>query len=272
MRISSPRRSGAATSRTQPSSASAISAVWPSRSWIPSIAEALGQRRRRRVDLDFDESIVGADVDGQLTKVVAALTDAVDGQGVEHLVGQDDAIERRRQRGHEASAETGIGQTLPQLGDPALIDLDGVVADLRRQRREHRHGQRTLAGTVLHDAERFRSTEGHPGVVDRTREQLAEDRMELGRRDEVAAAARACLGGAVIATIGVVERQLHEASERHRPRGADLRSHALGKPGVVGEVGQIGRGLATELGSEAGHGRILSTAPQRQRQARSDQV
>src|SRR4029079_12754317 len=71
--------------------------------------------------------------------------------------------------------------------------------------------------------------------------------------------------------LGVVKRELHEPRERHRAGRPDLLADPCGEPGVVGEVGQTRGGVTLELGSEAGHGRMLSTGTQGERETRSDE-
>ena len=77
--------------------------------------------------------------------------------------------------------------------------------------------------------------------------------MELGRGDEVALASGPGSGSAVVATVGRVQGELHEASERHRAGPPDLVADAIEELGVLADVAQVGRGFAAQPGSEIVH-------------------
>ena len=67
--------------------------------------QPLAERRRGRLDLDLDEAAVRSKIDGELAQDQAASADTMDGQCVEHLIGEDDAIDRGREsRGSDPQA------------------------------------------------------------------------------------------------------------------------------------------------------------------------
>ena len=49
-----------------------------------------------------------------------------------------------------------------------------------------------------------------------------------------------------------------------------LAADALGEAGMLGGIGSVGRCVAAQIGSEAGHDRMLSAGPEREREARPD--
>ena len=86
----------------------------------------------------------------------------MDGQCVEHLIGEDDAIDRGRESRQEAIRKPRRGESLAKHADPPLVDVDAVVADIGREATEQRDGERPFPGAVLYDDERIGSPEGRP--------------------------------------------------------------------------------------------------------------
>ena len=193
--------------------------------------EAREERRRRRVDLDVDEhAVVPADRD--LAQRITALHDAVGRQGVEDLVGQDEADDPlfgRRSGPDEGARVSGGLEPRGDRVEPPRLDLDRVVAQdageiraLPSQTCEDREPERPGPGTVFAEHERVRLAEPIPGVGDRSGEGSPEDRVRLRCRQEIAFPARASRVASVVAAAGVVESEVHESGEGDRAVAPDL--------------------------------------------------
>ena len=168
---------------------------------MPSVGEPRRQRRRRRVGLDVDEARRRRRADDDLAQdAAAAPTTRWVGQRVEDLVGEDDAVDRRRSPAPVAVEDVGASPAASSRAAIASsrrrLDLDRLVADRGREVRslapqavEDRQRQRAGPRAVLAEDERVRATEALPGVRDGPGERRAEDRMGLGRGQEVAVAA-----------------------------------------------------------------------------------
>ena len=131
-------------------------------------------------------------------------------QRIEDLVGDDDPDDRRAVVGVEAVGETLRRESIAELVESRRLDLDRPVADNRgevgrvgRQARENPGCQGPAAGAVLPDREAVRPSERSPRVVDVTRDRPTEDRVGLGRSQEVAAASGSGGRGPVVAVDGV---------------------------------------------------------------------
>ena len=154
--------------------------------------EARGEVVARRRDLGLDERAVPTEVDREFAQLIAASTDAVDGQRVEHLVREHDAGDRLVRGRFERVGESVGGESCAQAIDPPLVDLDRLVAHDRAERRraeraEQRRREGTITGSVFLEGERRWPSEPLPDLKHGSREHLAEDRMELGGGQEVAA-------------------------------------------------------------------------------------
>jgi hypothetical protein len=119
------------------------------------------------------------------------------------------------------------GLPIAQLG--ARLQDEVFAVELFRQHL----GKRAAAGAELQDA-----VEG--GQL--ARERAAEQRAELGRGDEVAAAAELLRTARVIADAGLVQRELHVARKRNPaacggdlPSNAGARFHALESKALMSE-------------------------------------
>ena len=77
--------------------------------------------------------------------------------------------------------------------------------------------------------------------------------MELRRRDEVAFPAGSGVGAAVVAAVGVVERELHEPGEGYRAGPPDLVADPVQERAVLADVAQVGRWFPPQLGSDIVH-------------------
>ena len=83
-----------------------------------------------------------------------------------------------------------------------------------------------VPGAVFAKDERGGPAQPSPRIGDEPGERTAEDRMGLGRGEEVAFAAWSGYGTAVVAAVGVVQGEGHEPRERHRTVSLDLGPHA----------------------------------------------
>ena len=109
------------------------------------------------------------------------------------------------------------------------------------------------------------SVQSVPDLAQPGRQRGPEDRVQLRRRQEVAAAAGPRVGGAVVAAVGVVQGEVHEPREGHRAGGADL----VADPGD--EAASSPTSARSVGGSRRRPARIVAHAPQRQAQPRPDQ-
>ena len=200
------------------------------------------------------------EIDRQLAQRAVHPPNAMDRERVEDLVGEDDAIERSIGRAAvQPIREAGRLESIAQRPHPPLVDLDRAVADGARERGvthgvEQGRRQRALARAVLDDDERVRTLQALPGLHDGPGEHLAEDRMKLRGGQEVAAATGPGIARPVVAAVGVVQRELHEPRERHRPAAPDLVADPLHERGILADVREVGRPVAPELGSQVRHG------------------
>ena len=112
----------------------------------------------------------------------------------------------------------------------------------------------------LDERELAGAAEPLPALEDLPRPQVAEDRVNLGRGLEVAGGSPGEVGTAVVAVLGMAERERHEARERDRPFGLDRAledaregRRALGEREVVAD----GRGCP---GFRVRHGCIVARA------------
>ena len=181
------------------------------------------ERRRRRRPAGIGEAAVD-DRHVDLVQAPGGPDDAMRRQRVEHLVPEHEPLDRGLVVRFDDVAEA-----RPQLLEATRLDLHRPVAEGlgevglgRPDAVDERRRQRPGAGAVLADRERRRASQRGPHVDREPGDRLAEDRMGLGRREEVAVASRPRGGAAVVAALGVVERELHEPGERHRARRGDL--------------------------------------------------
>ena len=162
-------------------------------------------------------------------------------------------------------------------GVPAWLDLDRVVAQAgsrgpgrsARQAIEDRDRERAGPGAVLAEDERLRPTEPVPGVRDRPGEGGPEDRVGLGRGQEVAVPTRAGGLGTVVAALGVVQREVHEPREGDRPVARDLLVDPCHEVLVLPDRVEVGDGVAADArGHLHGARRGASRRPRAGRPAR----
>ena len=167
---------------------------------------------------------VSATVDEDLAEAIGRAHDSVRRQRVEDLVGDDET----RDRGAVVVLE-GRAEALSDLVEPARVDFDRPVAEALGQLRrlapdtlDERLRKGAGSRAVLADREAARPVERRPDVDREPGQRPSEDRMGLGRSQEVAVAARPSGGAPVVAALGVVERQLHEPDEGHGPGAPNL--------------------------------------------------
>ncbi len=96
------------------------------------VRQTAGQLRGRRLGRELGESI--APDDEQLQQLAAADDDAVDRQGVEELVGKDDAgdghgPDRWRAGSRQEPTKAGLFKAVSQVGQPVRVRLDRFVSD-----------------------------------------------------------------------------------------------------------------------------------------------
>ena len=228
-----------------------------------------GERRRRRVRLDVRERSA-ARPDQDLAQDAAAHHDPMGREGVEDLVREDEADDRRvavARWGIERVAVTGRLEPGANRLDPARLDLDRLIADdggklrsFAREAIEDRRGERPGPRPVLAEDERVRPAEPVPRVGDGPCERGAEDRMRLGRGQEVAVAAGS--GGlvAVVAAIRVVQGEVHEPREGDRPVPRDLLVDPRDEGLVLADRVEVGRGVAAEARGHL-HGAVRGGPP-----------
>ena len=113
---------------------------------------------------------------------------------------------------------------------------------------EDRERERPGPGAVFAKDERLRPTEPVPRIRDGPGEGGPEDRVGLGRGQEVAVPTRAGGLGTVVAAIGVVEREVHEPREGDRPVPLDLVVDPCDEVLVLPDRIQVGDGVAAKAG------------------------
>ena len=182
----------------------------------------------------------------------------MDGQRIEHFVAENDALDRLgsdlvalRAIDQHAST-TGFLESRDDRVDPARLHLDRLVpkdpGEVRAgglQAVEDGGSQGPRASAVLTQDERIGTTEPLPDFIHTTRQGRAEDRVSLGRGQEVAVASRPRGVAPVVASLGVVQGEVHEASERDRAAGADLGMDPGDKACILADRVEVRRRLAT---------------------------
>ncbi len=141
---------------------------------------------------------------------------------------------------------TGRGEPGGDRLEAARLDLDRVVAEdagevgsLASEPVEDRHGEGAGAGAVLAEDERLRAVEAVPRVGDGPGERGPEDRVRLGCGQEVAFATGAGRSRAVVASLWVVQREVHEPGEGDRAVALDLGADALDQLVVLSDRREI---------------------------------
>ena len=167
---------------------------------------------------------IGIDLDHALVPAVELLDRLVHRQRVEQFVGEHDGGPVRHLveglMPHHRHVERGHRLLLPLLQRRA--DLDQMQHDRGAERRHHlRRAQRVehhgaAAGAELDQPHILRLSHPVPGRRRPQAEQLAEHLADLGRGDEIAAAAER-IARRVVAVHRMAEAQLHVLPHRHRP-------------------------------------------------------
>ena len=116
--------------------------------------------------------------------------------------------------------------------------------------------QRPVAGAVLPQDELYGLAEAPPGLVEHARDSATEDRMRLRRGQEVAGPAGSRIGGAVVATCRVVQREVHEPGEGHRAVPPDLVADARHQRALLADRVQVGRLVAAKAGGHLHPGQL----------------
>ena len=170
------------------------SARWPSASVTPSAARRAARAGVGRGGLHVEE-LAGVGSDQDLEQPAATGDDAVGRQGIEDLVGEDDADDRLTggawidQHVQVAEGTETLGQGL----EAPRFDLDRVIAKdacesrpVELQALEDRQREGAGARAVLAQDERIRPTQALPDLLQPARHGGSEDRVGLWRRQEVA--------------------------------------------------------------------------------------
>ena len=194
-------RGRAAASATQASSRGRSPPRWPSARRDP-------LRRRRAASAGVDGSAsTSTNAPSRRRRRAARASrrpradDPMDGQRVEDLVGEHDADDRRRRRRGVERRRSRPAAAEPRRRrlEPARLDLDRVVAERVGERRavarRGRRGSASASVPVPAPYSRRTNGSGRPSrsqaSTSRAGQRRAEDRVGLGRGQEVAAAARA---------------------------------------------------------------------------------
>ena len=185
----------------------------------------------------------------------------MDRQGVEELVGKDDAGDghgtvRWRAGRRQESCKAGLFEPVLEVGQAVRVRFDGFVTDGRQQvgravaakSFEDRKPERARPGAVLDQVERTRLAQLGPHPLDPAGDGPAEDRMCFGRGQEVAGVGRSVGRLTVVAELGLVESAFHETGEGDA---------ALGRRFDIGadEGGQTGRTVGQGFGGALGRSR-----------------
>ena len=185
-----------------------------------------------------------------------ALEHPVNRQGIEELVGQD-AAGPCRAVAFDIGPEAVVRQTPLDRFASFDRDFDRPIAQRLLQLRpigdqapQDIECQDTRACAIFQETIGCRAAAELPHLVQLATDHPPEDRVGLGRRQEVAGARSAVVPGRVVATFGVIQGQLHETRERDRSGVLDLgpdcrheRTIALGQNRCLG-------GRKAELGDD----------------------
>ena len=253
--------------------------VWPSASVDALGGEPRGQRRRRRLDLDLDEARRRAEVDARSrARRVAAPTDAVDRQRVERPRWRG-----RRRRSARSSAVRSSAASKPGRREPAARGVDRAAIHLDRL---GSGSAAASAGSLDAETAEDRDARARPSPAPCSRTTNGSGRSEP-LPDVARTAARASprrSGGprarsgsrrrgrvapssdAVVAALRVVQRELHEPGEGHRPVAlGSRRGSARRAPSSSPTRVEVGGRVATQAGRQ----RPSARAPRRPSASRS---
>src|SRR5438105_15626004 len=111
--------------------------------------------------------------------------------------------------------------------DDAIGSCGKTTAGSLPQRTQRIGGKNAVVGTLFHDFEIARSSQLFPNLRKLHREQFSEDRSNTHVGKKIAAPAYVRSPTGVIPTVGVIERQLHEAGEGDRAVRANLSTDNL---------------------------------------------
>ncbi len=182
--------------------------------------QAVGEGQRPR----------GIDVDAALVPGAVVEDPLRDGQRIEELVGDDDG---RPRAGRETRVPQRTGTSSPfsvarWTGSSAAllsIELDAQRGAKRRHeaRRPQRVAhQRAASGAKLDETQRRRRAHLLPDDGAPQPDDLSEHLADLGRRDEIAAAADGRLAS-VVAMLGILQARLHVVGNADRSVARDAR-------------------------------------------------
>ena len=136
-----------------------------------------------------------------------------------------------------------FAQVRAEIENPVFGRQRALPLEFGEQLRSHRAGTRPEFEQARFRPQRLQ----HLGALQR--QAAAEDRGDLGRRDEIARRTELARPGAVIAETRLIERQLHEPVKADPAAlGHDLRTDALR------ECCAVRRLLGCQLGQVQGHG------------------
>src|SRR5262245_19790506 len=117
----------------------------------------------------------------------------MDGQRVEELVGENRTGLRTRPERLEPVGEPEVAEAPPERLEPRAGDVHWLVAERLEQVRrgpaqtvQDSLGEGTASGAMLADDEPRRPPERNPDRLEMASDRPAEDRMALGRGEEVA--------------------------------------------------------------------------------------
>ena len=120
--------------------------------------------------------------------------------------------------------------TFKRLDDPVAHRAEAFGRHLTQSAKRVRR-KIPAVHALFNDREFVRRTEPAPHFCKLPREQSTEQRTHAHIRKKIAATPDALAARGVVAVLRVIERQLHETPERHRPPRRNLRpDHALRRP------------------------------------------
>ena len=187
--------------------------------------------RRGRHDLD-QASVAVVDVD--LARAFRRADEAMHREGVEHLVGEDHALEPLasldrvlRHPLHRQERPPLQPRALARLQDRARLDQKVAqgpreAAPRAARRLQEVGGEAPLAGAELDEEETLRPPGAVPHLLGLARHQDAEGLVNAAA-GQVVPPAPPAQAPRIVAVAGMVEAELHEARERDRAAARDLR-------------------------------------------------
>jgi hypothetical protein len=187
---------------------------------VGGVLAGVGREVTRRGNQDLHEPAGAVDPDAYLLPTACRPFHQTKRQVVEELVGDHDAVESDRgelvEGGHDGTrpcdGDGRLAWNPGQRGAPRVLDRRAVEAVARTA---------AVAGAGIDHEVRVGRAHPFPCVVERTSHQRAEERADLGARDEVAPAPPCATPSREEPVGRIVERSLDERVERDRPLPVD---------------------------------------------------